>query len=150
MKSLKLLLLSSTITLFSALLIQPVIAKPTMALHYVNIDNAQSLHAVKASSMSFKLGALPSNPINNLLKQHTNQLTLTTKRIASEQLSRNQYNAVNNGNGFFETAMVFNDKMQQFFSYFETHDNGFIKPANALPKINNQIKEKNQHNECNS
>lgn len=161
MKSLKLLLLSSTITIISILLIQPVVAKPTLNLQHLKVANEHIFNTTQAPQLyqvSFNRDALPTNPVNNLLNQHSkqlkyqlsDQLTLTVKRTASEQRSRSQENSVLNSNVFFETSMAFNDKMQQVFSYFKVQDNSLFHPASVLPKINNQMKEKSLKDKCDS
>jgi len=160
MKSIKLLLKSSTITLISALLIQPVIAKPTMTVQALNVNSAQ----VSASKQSLQLTSfvsLPSNPVKNMLNQYENnidttfsynvssRLALSSVRKTAEEMPTRHTGNINNGNSFFETAMIFNDKMQQVISYFKNHNNSLTQPKNSLQE-SHQAEIKNLQKECNA
>jgi len=142
----QLLLLSSIITLVLAMLIQPVIAKPVMTIHYHNVETVQAALAEQRQQRSTLIANLPSNPVNRLLNQYvnnidtnlSNRLVLSSVRKVAENGPKKHLNNLNNHNGFFETAMIFNDKMQQLISYFKS------------PSKNNSIEVKSQQKECNA
>jgi len=160
MKSINLLLLSSTITLISATLLQPVIAQPSMALHQLKVAPAQMISTKQVHSTKAHFINLPSNPINSMLNQNMNnidynassnvssRLALSSVKRAAEQLPGKNINNLHSRNNFFENAMIFNDKMQQFISYFNKN-NSLSKQTNTTQQ-NHQVEVKDQQKECNA
>lgn len=159
MKSIKLLLLSSTITLISATIIQPVIAKPTMTVHYLKVSSEQIAATQQALPFNTSFSSLPVNPLNRIITQQANnidrdfshkissRLQLSSIRKTAEQLPKKHMNRSHDDNSFFETAMIFNDKMQQVISYFKNQNSGLTLPASSLQN-SHQVEIKNQQKEC--
>lgn len=158
MKSINLLLLSSAITLVSATIIQPVVAQPNVTLHQLKVA---PVHMISTNVMqnAKTLHLLPSNPINNLLNQNitpinykvpnsvSNRLALSSVRRTADHVAEKNIKNFHSRNNFFENAMIFNEKMQQFISYF--NNNSLIKQQNTAQK-NHQSEVKAQQKECNA
>jgi|GEM_PF-6251470 len=160
MKSIKLLLLSSTIILGSAMLIQPVVAKPTMSVHYLKVGSEHVISTKAASRFESRLSSLPSNPVNNIMTQYvknidtnfahkvSSRLALSSvNRAAAEQLPKQH--SLHGSNSFFDSAMIFNDKMQQFISYLKKPNNSLTQAFDPLQK-DHKAEVKNQEKECNA
>ena len=131
MKSIKLLLLSSTIPLISAMLIQPVTAKPTLTIQQIKVSNVQITSINKALHFDIYLTDLPRNPANKNVNRYmhnvndnlSNRLVLSSIKKTTEQQPTAPFNKLNNNNGFYEKTMMFNDKMQQIISYLSNRHN---------------------------
>ena len=157
MKSINLLLLSSTITLVSIMLIQPVIAQPMMAVHHFASNHAKISSSKQELPFTAQFSSLPDNPANRMLNNYTNivddkisdRLVLSNFRRTAEQLSKRQLNNLNNNNTFFDSAMVFNDKMQQFISYF-TNNNAIQSKGTHTSQGSHQTDEEMAVNKCGS
>lgn len=104
MQVIKLLRLSSTIPLILAIFILPAAAKSTITMHHIKISYAQIIPVKK-------------NVNNNL---STRLVLSSINKTAEPQQPKKHLYDVNN-NSFYETAMIFNDKMQQVISYLKKH-----------------------------
>lgn len=122
MKSIKLLLLSSTLPLISVMFILPATAKSTITIHHIKISYTQIIPAKKALLFDTYFTGLSDAPVKkNVNNNLSTRLVLSSiNKTAEQQQQKKHLNDVNN-NSFYESAMIFNDKMQQVISYFKNH-----------------------------
>lgn len=169
MKSIKLLLLSSFTTLIIALLIQPVFAKPTVTVHYLNVESSRVISTQSLQPFNMQVTSLPTNPVNSILNQYAPPLSLTATNLGTlsseltlasvinttEQLHSPHHASVQNRNNFFETAMLFNEKMQQFIIFVQHVKTNLIDITNAFFKseqldVEHQSNTNKQQKNCNA
>lgn len=112
MKSIKLLLLSFTLTFLTLGGITPVTAQPSLQFSHLHNDHktASSLVTPKITSLSLNLTAEYSNSFST-------GLILTNPSAVIEKRSNHSMITSNNSLDFFTSVMIFNDKLHQFISY---------------------------------
>jgi hypothetical protein len=136
MKLSKFLLISTLIAFTLAIITLPVVAKPSIKSHFVHLQHTQPSQTAISLRSSLYDQFNNFNRIDNLSKTSstfnrkvTSQFILNIKPIFQENdritLNRSAYPYT-----FFETTMIFNDKLQQFLSLFNNkRDNGDQKQA---------------------
>ncbi len=126
MKSIKLLLVSFTITFITLVNISPANAEHAVKVQHLNVSNKlfttfnsdESIHVTSNYHNSFSTGLILSVP---------EKLSDTSSHLAMS--------VVNNSNDFFTSAMVFNDKLHQLISYFTTpNDEALTESTNSTPE----------------
>lgn len=111
MNSIKLLLVSFTITFIALMTISPANAKNAVNVQHLKVNNTLSTQ-------------LYSNDLINLAGNYSNSfstgLILSAPVVLSDRSPQLTMDVVNKSNDFFTSAMVFNDKLHQLISYFTT------------------------------
>lgn len=111
MNSIKLLLVSFTITFIALMTISPANAKHAANVQHFDINNTLSTQ-------------FHSNDLINLAGNYSNSfstgLILSAPVVLSDRNPQLTMDVVNKSNDFFTSAMVFNDKLHQLISYFTT------------------------------
>lgn len=119
MKSIKLLLISFTMTFITLMTISPAIAKPSAKVQELQLNSALttafgSYNIVKAVSKAPNTISMPFK--NNF----STGLILSSPVVLSEGNAHVAMTVVNKSNEFFASAMIVSDKLNQFISYFNT------------------------------
>jgi hypothetical protein len=109
MKSIKLLLVSFTLTFITLVNISPANAEHAVKVQHLNVNNTLMTE--------FNSDEL-TNVIGNYHNSFSTGLILSAPKRLSDRSSQLAVSVVNNSNDFFTSAMVFNDKLHQFISYF--------------------------------
>lgn len=116
MKSIKLLLVSFTITFIVLSDISPAFAKPLVKVQHLDISNTLS--------STYNTINLIDTPPSKSTTQYSNNfftgLIQEKPGALTEKNSKITMNVINKSNAFFNGAMVFSDKLNQFISYFTT------------------------------
>ena len=130
MTPLKLLLISFTITLITLVTLPPAIAQPSLEVQHLQVR-----HTLTTKFNHYHTFTLADNlaPVNNF----SAGLILSSPRTLAEQNSAKIITVVNKSNEFFNSAMVFHDKLNQVISYFTT-------PAKAINEQQNTAASDNQ------
>ncbi|WP_057830703.1 hypothetical protein [Colwellia sp. TT2012] len=125
MKSVKLLLVSFTITFVILSNISPALAKSAIKIQYLNVSNAYS-----SSYNNYNFIKVAAKTPSTLATQYRNNfstgLILSNPTMLTLENSPLTMNVVNNSNEFFNSAMAFSDKLNQFISYFTSPVKGNI------------------------
>ncbi|ALO34144.1 hypothetical protein CMT41_04910 [Colwellia sp. MT41] len=125
MKSVKLLLVSFTITFVILSNISPALAKSAIKIQYLNVSNAYS-----SSYNNYNFIKVVAKTPSTLASQYRNNfstgLILSNPTMLTLENSPLTMNVVNNSNEFFNSAMAFSDKLNQFISYFTSPVKGNI------------------------
>jgi len=122
MKSIKLLLITFTVTFLLLMTVSPAFAKPSIKIQHLQISTAfsdkhnhynltQTIKNVPSTiasgySNNFSTGLILSNP------------TLVLNEKLLNESSTMTINVVNQSNKFFSSAMTVSDTLNQFISYF--------------------------------
>lgn len=126
MKSIKLLLVSFTITFITLINISPANAEHAVKVQHLNVNNQLFTKFNNDESIN-----VPSNYHNSF----STSLILSAPERLSDRGSQLAMSVVNSSNDFFTSAMVFNDKLHQLISYFTTPNNETItEPTNLTPE----------------
>ena len=141
MKSIKLLLVSFTITVIALMTISPANAKPAVKIQHIKVNNFlttkfNSYDIIKVASQ------VPNNLSNRYSNSFSTGLILSNPAALSEKSSQVTMNVINKSNDFFTSAMVFNDRLHQFISYFSTASNENISKKAAPLSESEVIKKK--------
>ncbi len=126
MKSIKLLLVSFTITLVALITITPANAVPAVKVQHLNVNNALTSKFNRYDIINVA-GKVPRASSEYLSGKYRNSfsavLFLTNPALFSEKNTQVTIDIVNTSNTFFTSAMVFTDKLHQLISYFTTPTN---------------------------
>ncbi|KGJ87277.1 hypothetical protein [Colwellia psychrerythraea] len=125
MKSIKLLLVSFTLTFITLVNISSANAEQAVKVQHLNVNNAL-------------ITKFNSDELTNVVSHYHNSFSTGLILSAPEKLSDRSSNlaisVVNNSNDFFTSAMVFNDKLHQLISYFTTpNHNTLSEPKSSIP-----------------
>jgi len=132
MKSIKLLLVSFTITFITLINISPANAEHAVKVQHLNVNNTLVTRFNNNDLI---------NSVSNYHNNFSTGLILSSPERLSDRSSQLAMNVVNSSNDFFTSAMVFNDKLHQLISYFTTPDNkALTEPTNSIPE--NEVIEK--------
>jgi hypothetical protein len=132
MKSIKLLLVSFTITFITLINISSANAEHAVKVQHLNVNNQLFTKFNNDESIN-----VPSNYHNSF----STSLILSAPERLSDRGSQLAMSVVNSSNDFFTSAMVFNDKLHQLISYLTTPNNETItEPTNLTPE--NEVIEK--------
>jgi hypothetical protein len=126
MKSIKLLLVSFTITFITLINISSANAEHAVKVQHLNVNNQLFTKFNNDESIN-----VPSNYHNSF----STSLILSAPERLSDRGSQLAMSVVNSSNDFFTSAMVFNDKLHQLISYLTTPNNETItEPTNLTPE----------------
>ncbi len=129
MKSIKLLIISFTLTLLMLITIAPAIAAPSAKVQHLQVNNMlTTTHMRKFST---------NNSIN-----FSTGLVLSSASILTEETTNSTLTAVETSNDFFTSAMIMNDKIHQLFSYFNSSTKDDISKQIKPEATNTLIKDK--------
>jgi hypothetical protein len=132
MKSIKLLLVSFTITFITLINISPANAEHAVKVQHLNVNNTLVTRFNNNDLI---------NSVSNYHNSFSTGLILSSPERLGDRSSQLAMNVVNSSNDFFTSAMVFNDKLHQLISYFTTPDNkALTEPTNSIPE--NEVIEK--------
>jgi len=137
MKSLKLLLVSFTITFLALITISPASAQPSIKVQHLNINNSFT-----AKLDNFNLNMQPSKLSTQYSNNFSSGLILPSSKILGETNSLVAMTVVNKSTNFFSGTMVFNDKLHQIISFFTSADTKAIIEQDTLDPQSNVLKEK--------
>ena len=117
MKSIKLLLVSFTLTFVTLINITPALATPSVEKQYLNVN-----HVLSHPYNNYNIINLVEKKSSTRTSQYSNNfstgLILSNPAIVTKENSQLTMNVVSKSNEFFNSAMVFSDKLNQFISYF--------------------------------
>ncbi|WP_019029369.1 hypothetical protein [Colwellia piezophila] len=140
MKSIKLLLVSFTITFVALMTISPALAKPSVKIQYLNVN-----HSFSKSFASYDIIKAAAEVPHTLSTQNSNSfssgLILSSSRLLIEDSSQLAINVVSQSNEFFSSALMFNDKFNQFISFFSAPTKGDTS-GQLAPLAERNMKEK--------
>ena len=125
MKSIKLLLVSFTLTFITLVNISPANAEQAVKVQHLNVNNTL-------------ISEFNSDELTNVISSYHNSfstgLILSAPKRLSDRSSHMAISVVNNSNDFFTSAMVFNDKLHQLISYFTSPNHKTLtEPKNSTP-----------------
>jgi hypothetical protein len=132
MRTIKLLLVS-TITFLTLINISPVNAKPVMKVQHLNV-NSMLTSNFNSYDIINVAGSVPNTLSSNSSNNFSTSLILSQPTALSDMNSNIAISVINKSNDFFTSAMVFNDKLHQFISYFTTSDDTNITPSVSSPE----------------
>ena len=141
MKSIKLLLVSFTITFVTLINITPALAMPSVKIQHLQVNNSLS-YPVNNYKFIKVVGKTPSKRANLQSNNFSTGLILSNPAIFTEENSQLTMNVVSKSNEFFNSAMVFSDKLNQFISYFTAPVKGNTAEQLASPSTSKVIKAK--------
>ena len=117
MKSIRLLIISFTMTFIALITISPAIAKPSVNVQHLKVNNTFT-----TAFNSYDIITLASNiPSKTSTQYHNNfstGLILSSPAMLSNENTKMTMTVVNSSNEFFASAMGFSDKLNQLISYF--------------------------------
>jgi|TARA_R100001377_G_scaffold75782_1_gene52473 hypothetical protein len=126
MKSIKLLLVSFTITFITLINISPANAEHAVKVQHLNVNNTLITKFNKNDLI---------NSVSNYHNSFSTGLILTAPKRVSDRGSELALTVVNNSNDFFTSAMVFNDKLHQLISYFTSPNSKVLsEPTISTPE----------------
>jgi hypothetical protein len=147
MKSIKLLLISFTMTLIVLVTISPAIAKPS-----VNVQHLQVNKTFTSGINNYEILAASNNVTTTASNQYRNNfstgLILSSPSALIDENTQVAMTVVNKSNEFFASAMNFSDKLNQFISYFtapEKDDLSYAAPENKVIRKKCNSKSKNNY-----
>lgn len=124
MKSIKLLLVSFTLTFITLVNISPANAEQAVKVQHLNVN----------STLITKFNSVELTNVVSNYNSFSTGLILSAPERLSDKSSHLTISVVNNSNDFFTSAMVFNDKLHQFISYFTTPNHRTLtEPKNSTP-----------------
>ena len=129
MKSIKVLLVSFTITFVALMTISPANAKHAINVQHLNVNNTLTT--------KFNNGDI-INIAGNYRNSFSTGLILSAPVVLSDRSSQLTMGVVNQSNDFFTSAMIFNDKLHQLISYFTTPTNENIAES-AISNTDSQV-----------
>jgi len=133
MRTIKLLLVSF-ITFLTLINISPVNAKPVMKVQHLNVNNMLTSN-FNSYDIIHVAGKTPNTLSSNTSNNFSTSLILSHPTALSDINSNLAIGVINKSNDFFTSAMVFNDKLHQFISYFTTSNNDTnITPSVSSPE----------------
>ena len=125
MKSIKILLVSFTLTFITLVNISPANAEQAVKVQHLNVNNMLTTQ--------FNNDEL-TNVVSNYHNSFSTGLILSAPDRLSDRSSHLAMSVVNSSNDFFTSAMVFNDKLHQLISYFTTPDHKTMtEPTHSTP-----------------
>ncbi|MCP4987287.1 MAG: hypothetical protein GY928_14910 [Colwellia sp.] len=113
MKSIKLLIISFTLTFLTLITIAPVMATPSAKVQHLQVNNMFTIAHMRKFSTK--------NSIN-----FSTGLVLTSASILTEDATNTTLTAVETSNDFFTSVMIMSDKIHQLFSYFNSLAKGIF------------------------
>ncbi len=116
MKTLKLLVISFTMTFLALLTISPAIAKPSLTVHHVEVNSDINIKRSSYNIISIARKA-QTNLVQNTL---STDLIFNSPSVLSEEHLSNSIDILNTSTTFFTSIMLINDKLHQLISYFST------------------------------
>ncbi len=137
MKSIKLLFVSFTITFVALMTLSPANANNVVNVQHLNVNNMLT-SKFNNDELIDVAGHLSDSYRNSF---STGQILSTLERL-SDSSSQRAIDVVNNSNDFFTSTMVFNDKLQQFISYFTTPINETLIDPSVSTSDSKVIKKK--------
>ena len=141
MKSIKLLLVSFTITFVTLINITPALATPSVEIQSLKVN-----HILSHPYNNYNIINLVENKPSRTASQYSNNfstgLILSNPAILTEENSQLTISVVSKSNEFFNSAMVFSDKLNQFISYFTAPVKGNTAEQLASPSTSKVIKAK--------
>ena len=129
MKTIKLLIISFTLTFITLITIAPAIAAPSAKVQHLQVNNM--LTTAHISKFSTK------NSIN-----FSTGLILSSANILTEESENSTLTVVETSNDFFTSAMIMSDKINQLFSYFNSSAKDNISKQIKPEPTNKLIKDK--------
>jgi len=134
MRTIKLLIMSFTLTFLALMSISPAIAKPLANVQHLQVNNM-----LTTSQNSYDSITILGKTVGNISTQYDNNfstgLILSSSRILTEENSQVAITVVNKSNDFFTSAMIVSDKVNQFISYFTSPDKKeFAEQTKPVPK----------------
>jgi hypothetical protein len=109
--------------------ISPVNAKPVMKVQHLNVNNMLTTNFNSYDIINVA-GKIPNTLSSNTSNNFSTSLILSHPIALSDINSNIAIGVINKSNDFFTSAMVFNDRLHQFLSYFTTSNNkAIIAPA---------------------
>ncbi|PKI14293.1 hypothetical protein [Colwellia sp. 12G3] len=145
MNSIKVLLISFTLTFITLIFISPANASPTAKVQHLNVSNTLTSTFNNYDIINV-VSDVPHNLSTNYRNNLSTRLFFSNPAIFSEKHTKTTIDVINKSNDFFTTAMVFNDKLHQLISYFTVPSYENITES-ALPTSESKvIKEKCKSN----
>jgi len=132
MSSIKLLLVSFTITFIALMTIAPANAKHAVNVQHLNVNNTLTTEFNNDDMI---------NIAGNYRNSFSTDLILSAPALLSDRSSQLTIDVVNTSNDFFTSAMVFNDKLHQLISYFTTPSNEKLTEP-TIPTPESEVIEK--------
>ena len=148
MKSIKLLLVSFTITFVTLINITPALATPSVEIQSLKVN-----HILSHPYNNYNIINLVENKPSRTASQYSNNfstgLILSNPAILTEENSQLTISVVSKSNEFFNSAMVFSDKLNQFISYFtapvKANTAEQLKPTSASKVIKAKCKSRKNY-----
>jgi hypothetical protein len=141
MKSIKVLLISFIITFVTLISISPANATPTVKVQHLNVGNTLT-STFNSYDVINLTGELPSHFLTNNRNSLSTGLFLANQTIFSEKNAQITIEIVKKSNDFFTSVMVFNDKLHQLISYFNSPANKDISESVVPSSESDVIKKK--------
>jgi hypothetical protein len=141
MSSIKVLLISFTITLVTLFTIAPANANPTVKMQHLNVSNkfTTQFNSYDIIDVASKV---PSNLSINYRNSLFTALLISNPITFNKKHARTTMDSINESSDFFTSAMVFNDKLHQLISYFTIPPNESITGSAISTSENEVIKKK--------
>ncbi|KGJ91855.1 hypothetical protein [Colwellia psychrerythraea] len=141
MKSIKLLLISFTITLVALMTISPAIAKPSVKVQHLQLNNAltathNNYNIIRA------IGKVPTKLPVQYSNNFSSGLILSSRSILTARNANLAINVAKHTNEFFSSAMTVSDKLNQFMSYFSSPVKVKVSEQQELSPEGDILKEK--------
>ena len=133
MSSIKLLLVSFTITFIALMTIAPANAKHAVNVQHLNVNNTLTTEFNNDDMI---------NIAGNYRNSFSTDLILSAPALLSDRSSQLTIDVVNTSNDFFTSAMVFNDKLHQLISYFTTPTSNETLTEPTIPTPESEVIEK--------
>jgi len=134
MKSIKLLIISFTLTYLVLMTVSPAIAKPLASVQHLQVNDLLTSPKNSYDSIT-ALGKTIGNISTQYDHNFSTGLILSSSRDLSDENSQVAMNVVNQSNDFFASAMIVSDKVNQFISYFTTpEEKKFIEQIEPAQK----------------
>jgi len=137
MKSIKLLIISFTLTFLMLMTVSPALAKPLANVQHLQVNNMlptahSSYDPMTVADKTFSKFSMPYG--NNF----STGLILSKAGILTEENAQVTMTVVNKSNDFFASAMIVSDKLNQLISYFNSSPKDRIAEQ-IEPEVENKL-----------